>query len=153
MPIIAHHVRGVVVTMIGSFVAVAMAMVDVVQPRAIALVGQISPPSPAIVSAIGIAAGLVTAVGGIVIQVFDRANTRRRADQAHLLQIYYVRRGCDELAKYCKEAYQYIVDIREACIAAGIHLPPDPGPPPDLPRCGPNGYDDNNISGSQSSSS
>lgn len=131
--------RGLLVTLSGSALALVSAAIESVTSlasSAVALVAQVT-PTPSSVGIIGLFAGLITAVGGIALQAYDRANARRRAELDHEYRLELARHGYDELCDYSRSAYAYMCAVRDLCKDAKIELPPGPGPPPLPPPCRP----------------
>lgn len=133
MSLVVYHVRGLVLTLVGAILIVGMAIVDIVVPHVMAVVGQvgeINPSSPTFVGTVGLVVGFITAFGGIIIQVCDRLNARRRADQEYRVRYYLVRKNYNEIAKYARDSYKYVMEMRSLCDSAGVRLPFELGPPP-----------------------
>lgn len=125
------QLRGLAVTMVGSAIAFAMALVESLAARPLALLTQMGPPMPAAILGI---AGLITAFGGIALQAYDKAIARRKVELDHQFRVYLARRGHAELWRYVRASRDQMLAIRRACEAANLQIPPDIGPPPELPE-------------------
>lgn len=132
--------RGLIVTLFGSILAITSALVESLIAHSVAMVGQVE-PAPSTVGMIGMIGGLIAAIGGIAIQAYDRANIRRRVELDHEYRLEVARRRCHDLREYSNRAYEFIVKVCDMCEAAGMDLPPQPGPPPDSLPCAPESPD------------
>lgn len=134
-----HAWRGIVVTMAGSVFSVGGAIIAQATSHIQALVGQVETPSPSALGAAGVVIGLGGVVTGLVVQVYDRANARYKAQLEFRLRRYQALQGVDSLCEYAKATYAYSCRLRSLVDKADIPLPPDmppdPGPPPRPPMC------------------